>query len=98
LDRYEQITKSLKDISPEEAKLLDGTHNLLRMLEHLLEGEEPPHGPDLIKLVETIALLSKGWRQETGDELLVKWEKTAGKSGLASRIYDHMTSLTFRGE
>jgi len=95
LDQYDNIIKSLKDISHEEANLLDGTHNLLRLLQHLLEDEEPPHGPDLIKLVETIDLLNKGWRQKIGDKVLAKWEATAGKSGLASRIYDHMSSLYF---
>ena len=95
LNQYDNIIKSLKDISHEEADLLDGTHNLLRMLQHLLEDEEPPHGPDLIKLVETIDLLNKGWRQKIGDKVLAKWEATAGKSGLASRIYGHISSLYF---
>lgn len=94
LGQYHAIMKiiCLEDISKTDADLLNGTYGLLRKIQdHLEQSETPPFGPPLDALIETIDLLSRGWRghlRAVGNKgVLSQWENATRKSSLVSRIY-----------
>ena len=100
LARYDEIMKGLeaKNIAA-DSEILVITRVLLRDIEDWLKPDAKPQEPYLSLLIDTIAAMSKGWRtclEAAGDEnVLTRWDDLTRESGLASRIYDTSSSLSF---
>ena len=82
-----------------DSEILVITRVLLRDIEDWLKPDAKPQEPYLSLLIDTIAAMSKGWRtclEAAGDEnVLTRWDDLTRESGLASRIYDTSSSLSF---
>jgi hypothetical protein len=97
---YNETMTSLRaNNTTEDTSLLRNTYYLLQHIHSLLQDEGPPHGQCLIDLIQTIDMMSQGWRNELkavgGKDILTRWDNLIRASGLTFCIYGTTPQLLF---
>ena len=98
LDRYDDIMNGLEAKNdPEDTERLAIMRRLLHEIENVLKDANPQEGR-LTLLIKIIAGMSMAWwefLEATEANVLTRWDDLTSESGLASRIYDTISSLIF---